>query len=245
MGKEEIRDRLTACGIPCSGGLAEKLRVYGDLLVEWNTRMDLTAVTDEAETIDRHFADSLMPLTVPGLIGKPGKLIDVGTGAGFPGMPLALALPDWQVVLLDAQQKRLNFLQAVKDSLHADNVTLVHARAEDAARMKEFRGSFDLVTARAVAPLNVLAEYLLPFAVKGGMALCWKGPSVSGEMPAGKRASVLLGGEILPPVPVTIPGRDWQHTLVPIRKTGITPGQYPRKAGMPARSPLGEPAAKG
>ena len=132
--------------------------------------------------IDRHYVDSLMALTIPELIPQGASLIDVGTGAGFPGLPLALARADLRVTLMDAQQKRLNFLQAVLDALDVQNVTLVHARAEDGARMKEHRECYDVAVARAVAPMPVLAEYLLPYVKVGGKAVCWKGPAVQDEL---------------------------------------------------------------
>ena len=128
MTEEMLEQRLTECGIPFSPDLPGKLLKYHELLLEWNAKMDLTAVTEEADMIDRHYVDSLMALTIPELIPQGASLIDVGTGAGFPGLPLALARADLRVTLMDAQQKRLNFLQAVLDALNVQNVTLVHAR---------------------------------------------------------------------------------------------------------------------
>ena len=239
MNEAKIRERLSACGIPCDEELAERLRCYFSLLLEWNERMNLTRITDEEESLDAHFVDSLMVVTVPKLIPKTGKIIDVGTGAGFPGMALALACPGLHVTLLDSLQKRLDFLAAVKESVEAKNVTLVHARAEDGARKKELREQFDIATARAVAPLAVLAEYLLPYVRVGGAALCWKGPALMDEVTAGRRAAYLIGGQTEDAIPVSIPGRDWQHSLLPIRKIRTTPTAYPRRAGLPSQKPLG------
>ena len=213
MTTEMLSARLTECGIPHDAELPAKLLRYHELLLDWNTRMDLTAVTDEAEMIDKHYVDSLSALAVPGLIPQTGSLIDVGTGAGFPGLPLALACPGLKVTLMDAQQKRLNFLQAVIDDLGVRNVTLVHARAEDGAQFPNHREKYDLAVARAVASLAVLSEYLLPY--------------------------VKVGGKVGEPVNVPFPGRDWQHMLLPIQKTAKTARQYPRKAGTPGKSPLG------
>lgn len=239
MKAEQIRERLLQCGIPCEEELAEKIAVYHRMLLDWNTRMDLTNVTDENEMIDRHYADSLMALTLPGLLPREGRLIDVGTGAGLPGMPLALACPGLQVTLMDAQQKRLNFLQAVADELALDNVTLLHSRAEDAGRDSAHREQYDVAVARAVAPVNVLAEYLLPMVKLGGMALCWKGPALLEEMEQGRKAAFLAGGKAEEPIAYAIPGRDWQHLLLPICKVTHTARIYPRKAGTPTKKPLG------
>lgn len=240
MTEEMLEQRLTECGISFSPDLPGKLLKYHELLLEWNARMDLTAVTEEADMIDRHYVDSLMALTIPELIPQGASLIDVGTGAGFPGLPLALARADLRVTLMDAQQKRLNFLQAVLDALDVQNVTLVHARAEDGARRKEHRECYDVAVARAVAPLPVLAEYLLPYVKVGGKAVCWKGPAVQDELGAGKKAAFLLGGKLAEPIPVAIPGQEWQHLLLPIAKQTKTARQYPRKAGTPGKSPLGQ-----
>ena len=239
MTTNELAARLMQCGIPFREDLPEKLLRYHALLMDWNTRMDLTAVTDEDEMIDRHYVDSLMALKEPGLIPEKGRLIDVGTGAGFPGMPMALACPELQVTLMDAQQKRLTFLQAVMDELNVQNVTLVHRRAEDGAKDAALREQFDVAVARAVAPLAVLSEYLLPFVKVGGQALCWKGPALQEELTQGRRAAFLLGGQAGEPIPCAFPGREWQHQLLPIRKVAKTARQYPRKAGTPSKSPLG------
>ena len=238
MTSNDLAARLKACGIPFDLELPEKLLRYHALLMDWNTRMDLTAVTDEAEMMDRHYVDSLMALRF-GLIPRKGRIIDVGTGAGFPGMPLALACPEMQVTLMDAQQKRLTFLQAVIDELQVRNVTLVHSRAEDGARLPLHREQYDLAVARAVAPLAVLAEYLLPYVRVGGSALCWKGPALQEEMQQGRRAAHLLGGKVEEPISCEFPGRAWQHLLLPIQKKEKTARQYPRKAGTPGKSPLG------
>ena len=237
MTEKTIRERLEDNGIPFQDELPEKLAVYFSLLQEWNARMDLTAVMAEEETLDRHFMDSLTVLKI-GLIPSGASLIDVGTGAGFPGMALALARPDLAVTLLDAQQKRLNFLQAVADAAEAKNVLLIHARAEEGGRKKGLRDAFDIAAARAVAPLNVLCEYLLPFVKPEGMALCWKGPAIRNELDAGRKAAHLLGGQMEMPVSVPVAGRDWDHLILPIRKITNTPAAYPRKAGMPKQKPV-------
>ena len=239
MNREEIEQRLKRNAIPHHADLAEKLDIYLRLLQEWNARMDLTATLEEDEMADRHFIDSLAVLRTDRFFAG-ASLIDVGTGAGFPGMVLAMARPDLSVTLTDAQQKRLNFLEVVRDAADVRNTVLLHARAEDAGRDRKYREMFDFAAARAVAPLNVLGEYLLPFVKVGGCALCWKGPALEKELEPGRRAARLLGGRLEMPEKYTVDGRDWEHTILPIRKDEKTPPVYPRKAGTPKAKPLGE-----
>ena len=239
MDEKRIAARLEENGIPFAPELPGRLAVYFRMLTEWNRSMDLVADAPEDELLDRHLIDSLTVLKTDLLTGA-GTLIDVGTGAGFPGMALAMARPDLRVTLLDSQQKRLSFLQAVAEETGTGNTELIHARAEDGARRKDLREQFDIAAARAVAPMNVLCEYLLPFVRKGGRALCWKGPGLREESEAGRRAAFLLGGKAGTPVPTPIAGRDWEHLILPVEKTGPTPGIYPRRAGTPKSSPLGE-----
>ena len=239
MNREEIGSRLRMNEIPFAEDLPEKLEIYLRLLLEWNTKMDLTAVEEEEDLLDKHFVDSLTVLRTD--LVKPGaSLVDVGTGAGFPGMVLAMARPDLHVVLMDAQRKRLKFLEAVAAEAGTGNAEILHARAEDAARDRKHREQYDIAAARAVAPLNVLAEYLLPFVKAGGCALCWKGPALQQELEAGRRAAHLLGGRLEMPVSCAVAGRDWEHTILPVRKTERTAAAYPRKAGTPKAKPLGE-----
>lgn len=238
MEVKKIQQRLEENGFSPDSALAGKLAVYLELLQDWNRRMDLTAVADEAEILDRHFLDSICPLKT-GLIPEEGSLIDVGTGAGFPGLVLAMARPGLQVTLLDAQQKRLSFLEAVCEAAKIGNAATVHLRAEDGARKPEMRERFDIAAARAVAPANVLCEYLLPYVRTGGYALCWKGPALKEETGSGRKAAFLLGGQMEEPIAYSIEGRDWEHLLLPVRKDRPTPKAYPRKAGVPKQKPLG------
>ena len=239
MDRGKISESLKRNGIPFEEDLPEKLEIYLRLLQEWNLRMDLTAVEEEADMVDRHFMDSLTVLRTD-LVFPAASMIDVGTGAGFPGMVLAMARKDLQVTLMDAQRKRLTFLEAVRDAAGVGNTVILHARAEDAARISSHRENYDFAVARAVAPLNILCEYLLPFVKKGGYALCWKGPALEQEMEAGRKASELLGGRPEIPVRCTVAGRLWEHMILPVRKTGKTASVYPRKAGTPKMKPLGE-----
>ena len=225
---------LNENGIPVSADSAQKLEIYRDILIDWNTRMDLTAVSEE-DMAARHFLDSLVPL-LTGLIHDRASLIDVGTGAGFPGLPLAIVRPDLKVTLLDAQEKRCKFLRFVLEQVKIDNARVICQRAEIAARDKNLREAFDISVARAVAPTNVLCEYLLPFTRVGGRALMWKGPAVQGELAAAKRAATMLGGayENL----LDLPG-DNAHVLAVFIKNKKTFPQSPRNNGVPAHKPLG------
>ena len=236
---EMMQQRLKECGFEAALPAAADLVKYLEMLKDWNTRMDLTAVLKDAEMVDRHFMDSLAILHHPELLPDGVKMIDVGTGAGFPGMVIAIARRDVQVTLLDSLQKRLTFLQAVKDALVLDNVTIVHARAEDGAHDQKHREAYDIAVARAVAPSNVLMEYLLPYVKTGGRVVLWKGPSFAEEKDAARKAAFLLGGKQGSEIPYAIPGRDWAHLLSVTDKTGKTPAKYPRKAGTPSKSPLG------
>jgi 16S rRNA (guanine527-N7)-methyltransferase len=200
--------------------------------------MNLTRVPDDPrEAADRNYLDSLSPIGLH-LLDGAGALLDVGSGAGFPGIPLSIALPGTRVTLMDALSKRVDFLNQAIERLGL-NAEAIHARAEDAARDRTLRDRFDAVTARAVAPLNELVELALPFARVGGVLLAYKGPSLNEELPAAARAIAALRGEARAPVPAPIPGRDWDHRIVAIVKRAPTPAAYPRRAGDAHRKPIG------
>ncbi|MDR3051462.1 MAG: 16S rRNA (guanine(527)-N(7))-methyltransferase RsmG [Oscillospiraceae bacterium] len=241
--EEQVWVRLAAgcaaLGIPLDAAQDRpKWSAYHTLLTEANARMDLTAVQDPLETVDRHYLDCLAPLAKPGLLPQGALCVDVGTGAGFPGVPLALVRPDLRWVLLDAQAKRVAFLRQVIAALGL-NAQALHARAEDAARLAAHRERYDLATSRAVAALPALLELTLPFVRPGGWALAWKGPATAAEWPAAQAAAGLLGGALRPPLSAPVPGRDWHHLLIIADKRQKTVSQYPRKAGEPGRKPLG------
>ena len=233
----ELRLLLAAAGLELDETALSRLETYHDMLLDWNTRMDLTSVSADRMAA-RHFLDSLLPLKASGLIPEEGRLIDVGTGAGFPGLPLAIARPSLQVTLLEAQGKRCQFLQAVCQALGLENVTIINDRAENLGRTEGHREGYDRAVARAVAALPVLAEYLLPFVREGGMALCWKGPAVAGEQADGAAAAARLGGRLLPLVDMEGSGEETGHVIAPMEKTEKTLPLYPRKNGMPAKRPL-------
>ena len=237
MNKERLVNGLTAMGVDFDQKAIERFEAFHAILDEYNQKMDLTAVLDEDERIDRHDLDSAAPLA-KGLLAPDMKVIDVGTGAGFPGMPLMILRPDLQMTFLDALNKRILFLQDALKRLDLRATTL-HARAEDAARMADHREMYDAAVSRAVASAAVLQELTLPFVKTGGMSIAWKGPGVQDELVAAKRAAFVLGGTVRDILPAPVPGRDdWAHCLLVTEKTGKTPKAYPRKAGTPNKKPL-------
>ncbi|MBE5799094.1 MAG: 16S rRNA (guanine(527)-N(7))-methyltransferase RsmG [Clostridiales bacterium] len=237
MNKERLTSGLDAMGVQYDQTAIERFEAFHAILDEYNQKMDLTAVLDEDERIDRHDLDSAAPLA-QGLLLPGAKVIDVGTGAGFPGMPLLILRPDLQMTFLDALNKRILFLEDALKRLGLTATTL-HARAEDAARMPDHREMYDAAVSRAVASAAVLQELTLPFVKQGGLAIAWKGPGVQEEMTAAKRAAFVLGGTVRGVTPAPVPRRDdWAHCLLITDKTGKTPKTYPRKAGTPNKKPL-------
>lgn len=214
----------------------EQFDKYYELLVETNKVMNLTAITEPDEVAVKHMIDSLLAYD-PEMAGK--TLADVGTGAGFPGVPLKIYCPQLKVTLIDSLGKRLKFLQNVIDQLGLKGIRCEHLRAEDAGRNKLHREKYDLVTARAVARLSVLSEYCLPLAKKGGMFIALKGSRFAEEIAEGEAAVKLLGGKIISQEQVKLPGLDDGRAIVKITKVKSTPAQYPRKAGTPEKQPLG------
>ena len=210
--------------------------LYYELLVETNKVMNLTAITEPEEVAVKHMVDSLLAYE-DGMQGK--TLVDVGTGAGFPGVPLKIYCPSLRVTLVDSLGKRLRFLQQVIDELGLKGIRCEHLRAEDAGRSKKHREQYDYVTARAVARLSVLSEYCLPLAKKGGQFIALKGSRFAEEIEEGEAAVKILGGKIISAEPVKLPGLDDGRAIIKIAKIKATPAQYPRKAGTPEKQPLG------
>ena len=237
MNKERLIAGLEKLEIAYDHTAIERFEAFHAILDEYNQKMDLTAVLDEDERIDRHDLDSAAPLA-QGLLAPAAKVIDVGTGAGFPGMPLLILRPDLEMTFLDALNKRIVFIGDALSRLGLKAHTL-HARAEDAARMPAHREMYDAAVSRAVASAAVLEELTLPFVKTGGAAIAWKGPGVQDELTAARRAAFLLGGTVRGVTPAPVPGRDdWAHCLLITDKTGKTPKTYPRKAGTPNKKPL-------
>lgn len=209
---------------------------YYEMLVETNKVMNLTAITEPEEVAVKHMVDSLLTYD-KSFDGK--TLADVGTGAGFPGVPLKIYCPSLRVTLIDSLDKRLKFLESVITELGLKGIRCIHLRAEDAGRNKQHREKYDIVTARAVARLSVLAEYTLPLAKKGGQLVALKGSKYAEEIAEGEEAVKILGGRIISAEPVKLPGLDDGRAIIRVEKLRSTPMTYPRKAGTPNKQPLG------
>lgn len=205
---------------------------YAALLVEWNEKINLTAITDEEGIAVKHFLDSLTAINT-GCV--KGKVIDVGTGAGFPGLVLKIAVPEINLTLLDSLQKRINFLKAVGDELNLDGVEYVHARAEDGGQNVAYRGVFDTVVSRAVANMTTLSEWCLPFLKVGGHFLALKGPLAGDELKDAKRSISILGGELEDVMEVEVPFTDLSHKIIIVKKVRQTPMKFPRKPAIAAK----------
>lgn len=212
-----------------------QLMLYAKLLVEWNEKMNLTAITDEEGIATKHFLDSLTALTT-GYVS--GKVIDVGTGAGFPGLVLKIAKPEIELTLLDSLNKRITFLKSVSEEMGLDGIEFVHSRAEDGGQNAMYRGKFDTVVSRAVANMATLSEWCIPFLKVGGRLLALKGPSAGEELKNAKRAISILGGEIEDVREVKIPFTDLEHKIIIIKKVRQTPMKYPRKPAIAAKNPI-------
>ncbi len=211
----------------------DKLVRYYELLVEWNEKINLTAITEEKDVATKHFLDSMSAIST-GYV--KGKTIDVGCGAGFPGLVLKIAKPEIELTLLDSLNKRINFLKTVCDELGITDIDFVHSRAEDGAR--RIREQFDTVVSRAVANMTVLSELCIPFLKIGGRFLALKGPLAEQELKDAKRAISILGGEVESVFEAKIPHTDLSHKIIVVKKVRHTPMQYPRKAGIVTKNPI-------
>ena len=207
------------------------------LLVEWNQVMNLTAITDFEEVCKKHFTDSLS-LVKAYKINASISVIDVGTGAGFPGIPLKIAFPDIEIILLDSLHKRVDFLKTVIDNLGLKKIEALHGRAEDYAKEKNFREQFDLCVSRAVSNLSTLSEYCIPYVKIGGYFISYKSEKLSEEKKDAEYAISVLGGEIEDQISFQIPNSDINRNLLIVRKKKETPANYPRKAGLPLKKPI-------
>ncbi len=213
----------------------EKFYTYMNLLIEWNEKINLTAIIKPEEIILKHFVDCL---TIVNYIEDNSKLIDMGTGAGFPGVPIKIYRNDLKIVLADSLNKRLNFLNEVIDNLKLDNIETIHARAEELGKNKKYREQFDIATSRAVANLATLSEYLLPLVKVGGKCICMKGAEIEEEIGMAKKAIITLGGKVMNKDVFNLPQSDLGRSIVVIKKVKNTPGKFPRKPGIPAKEPI-------
>jgi 16S rRNA (guanine527-N7)-methyltransferase len=216
----------------------EAFEIYGRQLVSWNEQVNLTRIIDPTEIARKHFLDSLSIWPVLPPQPAPLSMIDVGSGAGFPGLPLKLIQPNLRLTLLESTGKKTAFLQHLDQTLQLSQVTILTARAEEAGQQPAHREQYDLAVARAVAPLQILAEYTLPFVKVGGWVILQKGQDPSDEIAAAKNALGILGGKLSEVIPVTIPGLPAQRHLVILRKHKPTPKPYPRRPGLPTKKPI-------
>lgn len=230
-----MTENLKQLNIELSDVQIEQFFKYMNILIEWNKVMNLTGITEPKEVIIKHFIDSL---TVLNKIDKQSKIIDVGTGAGFPGIPIKIAFPKTEVVLLDSLNKRINFLNEVIEKLQLKNIKTIHGRAEDYGKDKMYREKYDIAIARAVAPLNILLEYLMPFVKVNGKCICMKGSNSEEEIKNSNNAVKILGGKILSKEEFFIPNTDIKRSIIEVRKIKNTSNTYPRKAGTPTKNPL-------
>ena len=232
---KEIEEKSSKIDINLDNEICNKLYNYMNLLLEWNEKINLTAITDEKEIILKHFIDSF---TINKFINSGDIMLDIGTGAGFPGLPIKIIRPEVDVFLMDSLNKRINFLNEVIELLQLKNIEAFHSRAEEMAKNNKFREKFDVVTSRAVAKLNILLEYMLPYTKVNGKCLCMKGPNIEEEIKEAEKALKILGGEIEKIEKIILPDSNIERNIIIIRKKSATPLKYPRKAGMPTKEPL-------
>lgn len=234
---EKFKNGLQQLHIALSEKQMEQFLQYYELLVEKNKVMNLTAITEFDEVVEKHFLDSVS-LTKQMDLHQPMKVLDLGTGAGFPGIPLKIVFPELEITLMDSLNKRVLFLQDVISSLQLENIEAVHGRAEEAAKNKKYRESFDLCVSRAVANISTLSEYCLPFVKIGGSFISYKSSTIEDELEDGKKGIAILGGKVKDVYKFTLPDSELQRSFVIIEKEKKTPKAYPRKAGTPSKEPL-------
>lgn len=239
----EFKKDLEDINVSLSDDQIEQFNRYYEILSEWNSFMNLTSITEYDEVMKKHFVDSLSIVKAFDLNqisgdGKEITIIDIGTGAGFPGLAIKIAFPNTKIVLLDTLNKRIKFLNHVIDELKLDNISTIHARAEDCANKTEFREKFDFCVSRAVSKLTILSEYCLPFIKVDGHFVSYKSEKAETEILEAKKAIEVLGGKYKDSVEFYLPNSDIYRNLVTIKKIKHTPKKFPRKAGTPSKEPI-------
>lgn len=237
MDYQILEQKLGELGIKQDQNQLERFHKFYQLLIEWNKVMNLTGITEYEDVVEKHFVDSLSIIKAIDL-SRIHTVIDVGTGAGFPGIPLKIAFPHLRVVLLDSLNKRIKFLDEVIFQLGLTEICTIHGRAEEYARKEEYREQFDLCVSRAVANLSTLSEYCLPYIQVGGIFIPYKSGEIDDEVEQSKKAVRILGGNIKEVMKFELPGTDIHRSFVLIHKEQHTQKKYPRKAGIPAKEPL-------
>lgn len=230
-----LRENMELINLELTDRQVTQFYDYMNLLIQWNKKINLTAITEVKDIILKHFIDSL---TIENKIEQNKKIADIGTGAGFPGIPLKIIKPENEFVLIDSLNKRINFLNEVIEKLGLKNISVIHSRAEEIGHNKEYREKFDIVTSRAVAKMNILLEYMLPLTKVGGHCICLKGPNIQTEIIESKNALNILGGEIKEIKQIELPGSDNKRTIIDVLSVKQLPNRYPRKAGTPTTLPL-------
>ena len=231
----ELNEMCNKINVNLSEKQIKQFYDYMNILLEWNEKVNLTAITDEKEIILKHFIDCLV---VNKYIYDKEKIADIGTGAGFPGIPIKIANPNIEITLIDSLNKRINFLNELVNEIDIKNIEIIHSRAEELSRNLNYREKFDVVVSRAVAPMNVLVEYTLPFIKKGGKLIAMKGSNAQDEINLAKKAIDVLGGKFNLMDEIVLPNSDIKRNNIIIDKVKNTPEQYPRKAGKPSKNPL-------
>ena len=231
----KFREKLEKINIQIDDIKIQQFYEYMNLLIEWNKKINLTAITEPEDIILKHFIDSL---TISKYVNGKEKIADIGTGAGFPGIPIKIINPNVEMFLIDSLNKRIKFLEEVITRENLKNVYAIHARAEEIGHNKEYREKFDIVTSRAVARLNVLLEYMMPLLKIGGKCICLKGPNAEDELHEAKNALEILGGKIEKVEEIVLPDSDNKRKIIVIEAVKHFGKKYPRKAGVPTVSPL-------
>lgn len=235
MDKEFIEQKAKKINISLSDTQIKKFEDYMLLLKEWNEKINLTSIIKDEDIVIKHFIDSLM---IQKYIKGNESIIDVGTGAGFPGLPIKIINDNINLTLLDSLNKRIKFLECVSENLNLKKIKFVHGRTEEIAQMPEYREKYDIATARAVAKLNVLSEYCLPYVKINGLFICMKSIDIKDELEGAKNAIKVLGGKIECVDEFTLPDTDIKRSIIIIKKIEKCPKKYPRKPGKPSKEPI-------